>query len=782
MWPPSIRVPSSEDDAAPISYVRLDDSWQSGAIWRAESRDSPTLAFESVPPLVALGLGWRTCQAPAAEAPPTWALPGGPGTVTWRGVLTPGALDRGELRLSARALELLVGQATVTLRVEHDDAPPDVLTGTLDDAARLIRDLSWPWAFFPGYRVYCSLEPYAAVITVRTRRLLGPVCFGDRDVWFDHDSAIVARDLGVDVHPGGAAAWPRRTSLRELIAATFRSRGPEREDHSRQLRYADLVNAILGPDASYKDAQLLLSTLDEMEIEHQGDLYTWRPRVTAATTVRDDTVLATFEESERPRLQRRNRDRYATWTKVLPEDEREPLLGRLTTTLLSSARERGFVTLHELARAVAWLRRDEHLVGRLAATLDEAGVAATRAVAHTHLRSADPAGVFEYFAPLFQRTPSCRTVLTRLGYSPAVIDSLSTSTQAFCMEAFFKHQFTRQVEEQLLAVIAATQPDTAGPEVVAAKTALFEDNLWLVVQLAGKLLGRGLPLDDLIQEGAVGLMKAIDRYKPGLTARLMNYATIWIMQAMQRAIGDTARCIRLPVHVCELLPHVARTEDELWFALDRAPSAKEISAELDIPPGTVADLLACRAPTLSLESVLVQDPGAQERAAQPRNQILVEQYQRAMLDRVYESFAELSPRQRAVVTVYTGLIDGEPHTYAEIGERLGVTRERVRQIFSKALDILRAPFQPCPSGSAEAPPAGASAANVPAAQASDPASPGTAKDPGAPPPVMPEIVAARVIASMLSESANMLVATGRLADRLTAIERELAQLPMEVAR
>ena len=728
------------DADAQLSYLRLDDGWQAGGIWRAESLESEAPACAAVDPLLALGLGYRTSEplSAPAEAPVRGARYAPPSMISWREVLKPSAIEGGELRLSAKALETLSSLTTVGLRIEHNDQEPEAVTGTLDIPTGRIRNLTWPLDFFPGIRVYCSVEPHAEIVTVRTRRLLIPEVSAGEELWFEHDRGVYERYLEFSAEPEGLVRLPRRTSLRELVAIAFRTKGHEGPGNIRQLTHLELIAAILGPDAPYKDVQVLLSTLADLEIQRQDDLYTWNARVTKSTTVRDETVLATYEEAEGPRLRLRNDNRFATWKGPLRDEDRETVFNRVTSNLLATADERGFVTFNELARATAWLRRDPDLLRELCSTLDHAGVVATRAIAHTRLWNADVTGVGDYFEPLLGRTPSCRAVLAYLGFNLGTVEDaleptqnshtagfrqhhiseqqeddvvavvvrrrsdepgdeeveyLPESTQRFCVTAFSRHQLSKQQEEDLVAVIVGQRCDNPSGEeegkVREAKASLFDDNLWLVIQTAGKFLGLGIDLDDLIQEGAIGLTKAIDRYKPGMTPRLMRYAQMWIMQGIHRALADKGRCVRLPVHVADELGPLEKAEEDLWCTLGRKPTSEEIGAMTGTAAEHVVDLLAWREPTLSVDELLEQDLQAYERAVQPYDDGISAENQRTTWTAITAAFRKLNARQRTFIGYYTGLIGGESHTYEQIGLAMGLTRERVQQVYSRAIEILQ---------------------------------------------------------------------------------------------
>jgi RNA polymerase primary sigma factor len=266
--------------------------------------------------------------------------------------------------------------------------------------------------------------------------------------------------------------------------------------------------------------------------------------------------------------------------------------------------------------------------------------------------------------------------------APPVLESTTDALQLFLREAG-RHQLLTAAQEVELA-----KRIERGDE--RAKAHMIQANLRLVVSIAKNYRNQGLPFLDLIQEGTLGLIRAVEKFDWRRGYKFSTYATWWIRQAVARALADKARTIRMPVHIVERLQKMNRAERTLWMELGREPTLAEIADEANIPVQQAQEVRAAAKTSTSLD----QPVGDAEDAVfgdfvagdgpLPEEEVEVSLRNQALA----HALAALPPRDREVIVLRYGLEDAEPKTLEEIGRRLGLTRERVRQIELESLKHL----------------------------------------------------------------------------------------------
>ncbi len=294
-------------------------------------------------------------------------------------------------------------------------------------------------------------------------------------------------------------------------------------------------------------------------------------------------------------------------------------------------------------------------------------------------------------------TDLVRAYLKEIGKVPLLTAEMEVELAQRIEAGLFAAEKIRQADEGEAAKLSAAlrrDLDWLVQDGQKAKRHLLEANLRLVVSIAKRYLGRGMLFLDLIQEGNLGLIRAVEKFDYTKGYKFSTYATWWIRQAITRAMADQARTIRIPVHMVEQINKLTRVQREMLQELGREPTPEELAKELDMTPEKVVEIQGYAREPVSLETTIGDDQDSNlgdfiEDADAPIAADVVSYG--LMQEQLNEVLRTLTDREAAVVKMRFGLVDGQPRTLDEIGREFGLTRERIRQIESKTLSKLRHP-------------------------------------------------------------------------------------------
>ena len=402
-----------------------------------------------------------------------------------------------------------------------------------------------------------------------------------------------------------------------------------------------------------------------------------------ALTALADAILATDEPEEIadvPEDDELEPTHGARGKKEKPEDTQKSREERLSN-LIEKGKKAGRLTLKEIADVIDGLNLSQEQIDRFYDTLEELNI-------ETVGEDLPPIDDDELLPALDELEEIDEVTEEEIAEADSMVDSYSTDDPVrMYLKEIGKVSLLTQEEEIELAV-RMSQGDEE------AKRRMAEANLRLVVSIAKRYVGRGMLFLDLIQEGNLGLIKAVEKFDYTKGYKFSTYATWWIRQAITRAIADQARTIRIPVHMVETINKVIRVSRQLLQELGHDPSAEEIAAEMNIPVEKVRDILKIAQEPVSLETPIgeeedshlgdfIPDEDASEPSEAASFSLLKEQLMSVL--------ATLTPREEKVLRLRFGIEDGRTRTLEEVGKEFNVTRERIRQIEAKALRKLRHP-------------------------------------------------------------------------------------------
>ncbi|MCX6733930.1 MAG: RNA polymerase sigma factor RpoD [Candidatus Peregrinibacteria bacterium] len=367
---------------------------------------------------------------------------------------------------------------------------------------------------------------------------------------------------------------------------------------------------------------------------------------------------------------------------VQPTDDRLAQFSKEVQELVQKGRQQGFITQPELLKAMPKIEEDLVLLDEIYALFLDLGIDVMDPKESDSLiwKKDEEAKVVDEALKSVEAAPKKQKAQQQTDMKEIANDSI----RLYLCEIGKVALLTGREEIDLARRIRKGDQ--------TAKSRLAEANLRLVVSIAKKYIGRGLSFLDLIQEGNIGLFRAVEKFDPDRGFKFSTYATWWIRQAITRAIADQARTIRIPVHMVETINKLTHAQRRLVQELGREPLVEEIAAEMDMDVKKVRHILKISQDIVSLEAPVgteedsklgdfIEDDDALSPAEATNRQLLKEN--------IREMLQYLTPRERKIIEMRFGLIDGVGHTLEEVGKEFNVTRERIRQIEAKVLQKLK---------------------------------------------------------------------------------------------
>ncbi|MEU9870701.1 RNA polymerase sigma factor RpoD [Actinomadura verrucosospora] len=356
--------------------------------------------------------------------------------------------------------------------------------------------------------------------------------------------------------------------------------------------------------------------------------------------------------------------------------------------LVARGRERGGVTVEDVAAALDRSDLPDDSLERVVRMLAEQGVD----VLDSQQETEDVTRADE--GDLGKRAPTSdlvRIYLREIGRVPLLTAEDEVELAKSIEAGLFAEE--KMARTAVLARGELLDLELLSREGARAKQRLIEANLRLVVSIAKRYVGRGMLFLDLIQEGNLGLIRAVEKFDYTKGFKFSTYATWWIRQAITRAIADQARTIRIPVHMVETINKLVRVQRQMHQDLGREPSPEEIGLEMGLSPVRVVEIQRIAQEPVSLQSPIGEEDSDLGDFIEDADAVVPMEAAAFLLlqDQLEDILATLSEREQRIIQLRFGLVDGHPRTLEEVGREFGVTRERIRQIESKTLAKLRHP-------------------------------------------------------------------------------------------